>query len=156
MANKHQVLELRRSEPSLSSTGIAERLNCTPEYVRATLSRANRHNPQARRKPGISSTWTEDQIAEMVIKREVERKRWSQIAKELGRPLSTCSYQYRQYEEATIAPKRDAVTPRISVPDEVWSDAKRRNLAPRTITSSIMGDPAPGQSALDKKQGAYA
>lgn len=32
------------------------------------------------------------------------------------------------------------------------ADAQRRNAAPRPATAWLMGDPAPGQSALDKRQ----
>lgn len=34
---------------------------------------------------------------------------------------------------------------------EMIMDAYRRNAAPRSITAWVMGDPAPGQSALDKR-----
>jgi hypothetical protein len=33
-------------------------------------------------------------------------------------------------------------------------DAKRRSLAPRSITSAFFGDPPPGMSALDRRQSA--
>ena len=34
---------------------------------------------------------------------------------------------------------------------EQLEDRTRRLLAPRTITAELLGDPAPGQSALDKR-----
>jgi hypothetical protein len=37
---------------------------------------------------------------------------------------------------------------------EMIEDARRRAVAPRTLTSSVCGDPAPGQSALDKRNAA--
>jgi hypothetical protein len=37
---------------------------------------------------------------------------------------------------------------------EMIADARRRAVAPRTLTSSVCGDPAPGQSALDKRNAA--
>jgi hypothetical protein len=43
------------------------------------------------------------------------------------------------------------VRSRAPVPEHVLDDARRRIEAPRTITSSFFGDPAPGQSALDKR-----
>jgi hypothetical protein len=36
---------------------------------------------------------------------------------------------------------------------EMLADAWRRNVAPRSATAWLMGDPAPGQSALDQRQG---
>ena len=38
------------------------------------------------------------------------------------------------------------------IPDEVLADRERRQLALRTVTAFVFGDPAPGQSALDKRQ----
>lgn len=37
------------------------------------------------------------------------------------------------------------------VPDEVWADARRRACADRSVTSLVFGDPAPGQSAWDRR-----
>lgn len=37
-------------------------------------------------------------------------------------------------------------------PESVREDAARRADAPRTITAWFFGDPAPGQSALDKRE----
>lgn len=50
----------------------------------------------------------------------------------------------------TIAPMpaRNRVAPAGAV-----ADAQRRASAPRTITAFVCGDPAPGQSALDRLQG---
>lgn len=36
-----------------------------------------------------------------------------------------------------------------TIPDGVLEDRDRRNLAPRSITAFVFGDPAPGHSALD-------
>jgi hypothetical protein len=38
-----------------------------------------------------------------------------------------------------------------SIPQDVLDDAFRRNSAERTITALFCGDPAPGQSALDRR-----
>lgn len=43
------------------------------------------------------------------------------------------------------------VAPRVEVPDDVLADAGRRTSAPRPLTAWLCGDPAPGQSALDKR-----
>jgi hypothetical protein len=45
---------------------------------------------------------------------------------------------------------------RVAIPPERLIDRDRRLAAERDITSEFFGDPRPGQSALDKKQGEYA
>lgn len=39
MANKHQVIDLHNAHPDWTARQIAERLQCTPEYVTATARR---------------------------------------------------------------------------------------------------------------------
>lgn len=39
---------------------------------------------------------------------------------------------------------------------DMIEDAWRRNAAPRPVTAWLMGDPPPGQSALDRQQGQRA
>jgi hypothetical protein len=41
---------------------------------------------------------------------------------------------------------------RFFIPDEVVRDAESRRFADRNLTSLLCGDPAPGQSALDRRQ----
>jgi hypothetical protein len=48
----------------------------------------------------------------------------------------------------------NAVRPHVPPPQEVLIDRDRRLLAPRTLTAIMMGDPAPGQSALDRMKAA--
>lgn len=43
---------------------------------------------------------------------------------------------------------------RFYIPDDVMRDALARRLADRDLTSILCGDPAPGQSALDRRQAA--
>jgi hypothetical protein len=38
----------------------------------------------------------------------------------------------------------------VAVPEDRRADAERRLLAPRSLTAMLFGDPAPGQSALDR------
>ncbi len=52
MANKHEVLNVFDRNPQLSSSEIAERVGCKPEYVRATLQRNGR---TLHRSPGNAS-----------------------------------------------------------------------------------------------------
>lgn len=47
-------------------------------------------------------------------------------------------------------------TNRVWAPPHILEERDRRMKAERDITAEFFGDPRPGQSALDKKQGAYA
>lgn len=44
---------------------------------------------------------------------------------------------------------------RAHVPEAVIADRDRRQFAMRTITAFVFGDPAPGQSALDKREARF-
>lgn len=41
--------------------------------------------------------------------------------------------------------------PKFAPPPDVVADAMRRAVAPRSLTALLMGDPAPGASALDRR-----
>lgn len=41
---------------------------------------------------------------------------------------------------------------KVEIPERVLLDRNRRHAAARSITSMLCGDPAPGQSALDKRR----
>lgn len=43
------------------------------------------------------------------------------------------------------------VQPRFEIPEAVLTDRDRRNAIPRSLTAVLCGDPAPGQSALDRR-----
>lgn len=55
--------------------------------------------------------------------------------------------------EKSLGP-REPVTSRRPIPQEVIADRDRRSNAPRSLTALFCGDPAPGQSALDKQRSA--
>jgi hypothetical protein len=155
--NKHKVGELHAQYPDMSHADMAERLGCRTEYVRATLSRARaaaRNPSRVLKPPGVRSTWSKAEAALMLHKREIEGKSWRVIGIEMGRPLSSCSCKYNQMKLEKVHPP-SIERPR-DIPPSVIDDALRRCLAPRSITALLFGDPAPGQSALDKRQGAFA
>lgn len=104
--------------------------------------------PRVRTYRGRTSTWTAEQITELVRLRDVEKRQWNKISRILGRPIQTCVYQYGKVGD--LADRRDLDRVR-NIPVDVWNDAQRRNLAERSITAFICGDPAPGQSALDRR-----
>lgn len=99
MANKEQVLSLHRDNPDWSSSQIANHLGCMSEYVRATLGRANRKN-FVPKKPGRHSQWTAADFEALILKREIEHKKWRVIAVEMGQPLGSCFDHYRRIMKA--------------------------------------------------------
>lgn len=156
MTTAQKVMDLIAEQPDLTTRQVAERLGCMPEYVRATISRRAAGLTKIRRKPGANSTWAPGEIAQLINLRDVDCLTWKEISKEMGRPLGTCSYQYGQYEDANIAPKRDPAEGMRRVPEHLVEDARRRYLAERSITTAFFGDPPKGWSALEKKQGTFA
>ncbi len=46
---------------------------------------------------------------------------------------------------------REQIRPKSIIPESILADRDRRSSAPRTMTALLCGDPAPGQSALDKR-----
>lgn len=74
----------------------------------------------------------------------------------VGRNLQACKMRLNR-QNIEIGPRRTRKKPMnraagLIVPDSVYEDAARRMSAPRSITALVMGDPAPGHSALDRKQ----
>lgn len=160
MANRRQVLFLRTNHPEMTSGEIADRLDCDSSYVRSTLSRARAaagpQLPKVRKPPGSNLTFSPTDIDELIRLREIECKSWREISIVTGRPLSTCSSRYAEEKKPEIYRKYAGVDRPKNVPDHILEDARRRTLAPRSITSFLCGDPAPGQSALDKREGVFA
>jgi len=98
--------------------------------------------------------WSEED--ESTINRLVrEGRKPRQIANYMGLPITVIysKLQYLRQIGRQIHIQRD---PRVFIPQERLIDRDRRLAAERDITSEFFGDPAPGQSALDKKQGEYA
>ncbi|MGY3607638.1 MULTISPECIES: hypothetical protein [unclassified Bradyrhizobium] len=64
--------------------------------------------------------------------------------------------QRAQSQKRAGDPSLHYVRAQAPVPARLLDDARRRLDAPRTLTSSFFGDPAPGQSALDKRNAVEA
>jgi len=78
-----------------------------------------------------------------------------QIASIMGKTRSAVNskIQSMRMDQTRIHIER---VPRIEVPRWCLEDRDRRLGAERSLTAEFFGDPRPGQSALDRKQGAYA
>lgn len=61
MANKFQVMALKKEHPDWHTRKIAEHLGCNPGYVRATLARAAGYRPPEKR---IKAIITAEEFAE--------------------------------------------------------------------------------------------
>lgn len=68
------------------------------------------------------------------------------MARELG--LTAQQVTYRMH----YSRQRHQAAPKHRIPESVLADRDRRALAGRDLTSVLCGDPAPGQSALDRKR----
>lgn len=111
------------------------------------------------------SVLSDDEIAEARQLRRAGRhwdflgKRYSRSPETVRRALDP-GYRERRSAQIAAAKKnggRAAANPMISrrsvdIPDDVNIDRLARLLAPRSVTATLCGDPAPGQSALDKKR----
>lgn len=89
----------------------------------------------------------------------------STFIREIGRTYAAARSRvryvdYPELRKPPAPPKTNTRNARSTslffIPDEVVSDAVRRGLAQRSLTALILGDPAPGQSALDRRNRAEA
>lgn len=101
-----------------------------------------------------SKRWTVGD--EATLKRLIsEGKPPRQIAIEMGRARS-CIYSKINYTAKIGTKVHVEYVARVFVPPACLEDRERRLAAVRDITSLLCGDPAPGHSALEKRQRAMA
>lgn len=99
----------------------------------------------------VPKPWPDEEIKRLFHLRNVLGRDWSEIAIDLGRTESgvKSKFKYATYERETKQPSVPFV--REPVPDTVLVDrAKRLGSAARDLTASILGDPIPGWSALER------
>lgn len=151
-AEDKTLIELRSQ--GLAWKDISRRLG---RSVDACGNRYERKVPKELRKltHNTGVRWAPDEEARL---RELMRAglKPGEIASAMGRHVRSISNKIQYLRE----PRRVAVqvdtSHRVWAPPHLFEDRDRRMAAERTITSIFFGDPAPGQSALDKKQGAFA
>lgn len=115
--------------------------------------------------------WTQDEIATL-LRMKANKTRLRVIAAALGKSESAVESQLR-YQRLTseerfqrriengkfrrkrgIMPRNShgyAIDTRVTPPDDVWVERNIRINAPRSIGAILLGDPAPGYSALDRR-----
>ncbi len=94
----------------------------------------------------------EDRLAELRLARRPARE----ISKVLMRSVASVQAKIERGNRPGRAKVHYEVNQRSVAPQSALDDRNRRINAERDLTSMFFGDPAPGQSALDKKQGAFA
>jgi hypothetical protein len=111
--------------------------------------------PSGSRKRFVSiRNWTAEEEATIKVLMDEGRKP-RQIALHMGKPLQTIYSKMQHMRQPGRAFHIDLL-PRVTVPQHCLEDRDRRLTAERDLTAEFFGDPAPGQSALDKRQGAVA
>ncbi len=97
------------------------------------------------------SSEDEERLARMMRQRMKPRE----IAAAIGKSSRAVHNKINYVRNPRHAAQIDTDT-RVWAPPHLLEDRDRRMMAERSITAFILGDPAPVQSALDKKQGAFA
>lgn len=96
--------------------------------------------------------FTDEEIADLLRMREVDRLSFPQIDAALGRRHGVCKAKYQQLRDggSLLVERRLIEPPPIKVPEDRIADRdRRRALSPASITAALLGDPLPGRSALD-------
>lgn len=124
--------------------------------VEAVTSRYRVLVPEAKRIRYQSLRHWSDEDKATLARMLEEKKSKREIAATLGRTVSmvhSMIYYQRCYNVRDIHLER---VPRVHVPEDREEDRRRRMEAPRDLTAEFFGDPPFSQSALAKKQGAFA
>lgn len=130
--------------PAQPATGQPESATRTSESAKATGGLSRR-----------PTKWTKEEI-ELARRLLAERQPDSVFRRLLGRSKGHARIAIL-YRPELLNHDRRAIGAtielelRVKVPPHVREDANRRAGAPRTLLAWICGDPAPGQSALDKR-----
>lgn len=130
---------------------IAYQLGCS---VESCCARYRAIVPKDSRKRFVSLRhWTPEEEATLKgLMNEGRKPR--QIALYMGKELQTIYSKIQQLRGRARAIYIE-MQPRLTIPQHCLEDRDRRLTAERDMTAMFFGDPAPGQSALDKKQGEF-
>ena len=95
----------------------------------------------------MAKHWTaqETELAESLVDRRASDE---ECMAAVGRNFNACYCRVVSRKGSIRHPR---VQPPPNVPSDVLHDARRRLTAPRTLTAWLCGDPAPGQSALERR-----
>jgi transglutaminase-like putative cysteine protease len=116
------------------------------------------------------TAWSDDETNSLFVMKE-QGFEWPVIAESLDRSIPSCKERWRwaRRSEADKQARREKMqgmrrrgkedreyafhyVSRERVPDEVLIERNKRMMAPRSLTAWFCGDPAPGHSALDRRE----
>lgn len=121
--------------------------------------------------------WSDEETQHLLDHMKTHGRNFKVIAKLMGRTHQSCEHRWRwinmpadQLKSRSVREaarkakirklekgiKHDLPVRKLIVPDAVLFDRDRRLCAPITINTLILGDPAPGFSALDRKMAGVA
>lgn len=98
--------------------------------------------------------WSEEECADLIRMRELERMGYEAIGAKLNRGAKLCALKYRTLrplpDNQRKKSKKSEPTHWVPQAQIIDRDA-RKVLAHRSLTSAFFGDPLPGRSALDRR-----
>lgn len=99
--------------------------------------------------------WLPAEVERVIHMREVERKVWSVIDRALKRAPGSSAAKYEAMRRGPMPGKQFEAGSRIELSaDQVADRLARKEAANRmTLTAAVLGDPPPGFSALDRRDG---
>ena len=95
--------------------------------------------------------WTEEEtrIARRLMQENAPEEEYRRL---LGRSKVCARARLERVDYFSAGGSRRSEPEALTVPTSVWIERATRLGAPRSLTASIFGDPAPGFSALDRKR----
>ena len=97
--------------------------------------------------------WTENEVKLLFELKEDEALEWWQIAEHLGRRIDNCKQKYFDTKSRRRAARGESfqAAPNAAIIDRERRERARENAS---LTAQLLGDPAPGYSALDRRRSA--
>lgn len=137
----------------LSWSAVADRLDRTEGSCATKLSDIRRARAKVTGDPPLKAriAWREEDVAEVIRLREVERMVWADIDRRLNRPAGSSCCKYESLRRGREQVSKHGGGGRIDFAELGREREARRSLAHPTLTAAFFGDPLPGYSALDKR-----
>lgn len=150
-AEEMALLEKLHSD-GLSWTEVADRLHRTEGACTTKMSDIRRSRAKVTGDPPLKSRvpWSEEDVAELIRLREVEKMLWSDIDKRFNRAAGASCCKYQGLRRGNEQVSKYGAGGRINTTEVDRLRMARRALAHQTLTAAFFGDPLPGYSALDK------
>lgn len=142
------VEQLRKQ--GMTREKIAQEIGRSKKALDEKLARMSRD--QRDPKPvGRPTTWSKEELKLALTMRSVEKKKWVDIARALGRSVGAvyCKIDREIHGRKIRSHQASALN---MVPAAVEQERRHRlTLSPLTLTAALCGDPLPGRSALEQR-----